>query len=208
MTPLFEELQNKIAHYKAEFVILFCGLLVALVALIFYIFVSNPAQYTPKSSVQIKESTASKPQLKSLVTVDVEGALNHPGVYTLNPTSRVKDALAKAGGISPSADQDFVIKNVNQAQILTDQEKIYIPMDGETDASAAQNNSSQTAEKGAQTVSINTSTSDILDALPGFGTVTVEKLISGRPYQKIEDLVDRKILKKSVFDAVKDSLTI
>jgi competence protein ComEA len=182
--------------------------LVALIALIFYIFITNPTNNSPHTSVNIKESTALKPQLKSLVAVDIEGAVTHPGVYTLNPNSRVKDAIVKAGGLTPLADEDFIVRNINQAQILGDQEKIYIPKDGEESIPIAQNDSSLSAENRIPVVNINTSTSDILDALPGLGTVTIQKIMQGRPYQKIEDLVDRKILKKSLFDQIKDSLTL
>ncbi|MGA0061720.1 MAG: SLBB domain-containing protein, partial [Candidatus Planktophila sp.] len=54
--------------------------------------------------------------------VDVAGAVNHPGVYSLPLNARVFEAIKAAGGLKKGADAS----DVNQARILKDGEQIYI----------------------------------------------------------------------------------
>ncbi len=57
------------------------------------------------------------------IVVYVCGHVQAPGVYTLDMGSRIYDALAAAGGMSETAAPTYL----NQAQLLTDGEKIYVP---------------------------------------------------------------------------------
>ena len=57
-------------------------------------------------------------------------------------------------------------------------------------------------------VNINTASETELDALPGVGPVTAQKIISNRPYQKIDDLVSKKAVGASVFSKIKDQISI
>jgi len=56
-------------------------------------------------------------------------------------------------------------------------------------------------------ININTASSEDLDSLPGVGPVTADKIINGRPYQTINDLIDRKILTNKVFSQIKDKIS-
>lgn len=148
------------------------------------------------------------------VTVDVEGAVEKPGVYKLDGDSRVQDALIAAGGLSSSADRQKVSQNVNLAAPLTDSAKLYIPFAGEqtmtssggTDSSSGIGN----AVLGTSTkmVNINTASESELDALSGVGPVTAQKIISNRPYQKIDELVSKKAVGASVFSKIKDQVSV
>ena len=57
-------------------------------------------------------------------------------------------------------------------------------------------------------VNINSANQAELEALPGIGPVTASKIISGRPYGKVSDLLDQKIIPKTTFEKIKDSLVI
>jgi competence protein ComEA len=57
------------------------------------------------------------------IRVHVVGAVRHSAVYTLPPGARVIDAVAKAGGARPDADQEAI----NLADFVRDGEQIYIP---------------------------------------------------------------------------------
>ena len=65
----------------------------------------------------------SHPTLPSTVTVDVKGAVNRPGVYTLDYGMRVIDAITYAGGYKDNADTD----EINSAQMLYDGMMITVP---------------------------------------------------------------------------------
>ncbi len=71
------------------------------------------------------------------IVVDVAGAVNWPGVYTLPKYSRINDALVSAGGISKKGDTGWVGKNLNLATRLEDGDKIFIPAIGEAKTGSA-----------------------------------------------------------------------
>lgn len=155
---------------------------------------SNSSDY-----VVFKEAEEKKPQK---ITVDVEGAVVSPGVYSLNSDARIKDAIVAAGGLSYMADRLWVAKNINLASVAQDSSKIYIPEKGEPSSSGSSGTSSA-----ANLININTASSKELDTLPGIGPVTAEKIINGRPYSSIDDLLKKKVISQKVFDGLKEKIT-
>lgn len=150
---------------------------------------------------------ANPSNLPSVILVDVAGAVEKPGVYRLPLDSRLSDALTAAGGLAVNADRNYLSQSINLAQKATDGSKIYIPAVGESDlpseASAKEGQSFITT-----LISINSASLSQLDTLSGVGAVRAQAIIDGRPYTRIEELTERKILPQSVFDKNKDKLTL
>ncbi|MEO6729362.1 MAG: ComEA family DNA-binding protein [Candidatus Dojkabacteria bacterium] len=137
----------------------------------------------------------------------VSGQINSPGVYEVEDNSRVSDLINKAGGFSTDADLDYIAKNVNLSEKLKDEQHIYIPSIAErgvSNVAGAQTDSSVIGGK----VNINTASKDALDALPGVGPSTADKIIAARPYESIEDLKDVSGIGDAKFDEIKDLIDV
>jgi competence protein ComEA len=114
------------------------------------------------------------PAPPALLVVDVAGAVRHPGLYRLPQGSRIADAVAKAGGTTDKAATD----SVNLAAPLADGEQVVVPAETPTGAAVAPAGSSPAATSGP--VSLSTATVEQLDALPGIGPVTAQKIVDYR----------------------------
>jgi len=137
------------------------------------------------------------------LAIDVSGAVVAPGVYMMPVGSRVIDAISIAGGLTGEADTEQIAVTINQASILSDGAKIYIPIKGKT---TQQTEGSSVIS--SKTISINTASLSELDTLSGIGPVTAKKIIDNRPYTKLEDLVTKKAMGQSLFDKLKNQLTL
>lgn len=148
------------------------------------------------------------------ITVEIAGAVIEPGVWQLPIGARWADGVEKAGGFSQRADRAFVIKSLNLAESLKDGQKIYIPFEGEFTSSATQSSSDTSTEPSSQSVgssamiSINNASAKELQSLPGIGEARSASIIEGRPYGAIDDLLERGILIKNIFDSIHSQLSL
>ncbi len=164
-----------------------------------------------KGQIKFKEEATDSANLLAITTVkvDVSGAVESPGVYTLSPESRIQDALLAAGGLSLIADREWVAKYLNLAQKALDGSKIYIPAKNEIkDINNTQNNTLGTTTVQKPLININTSSKAELDTLPGVGVVTAEKIITNRQYSDKQDLLTKKVVNKSTYEKIKDLITL
>ena len=138
------------------------------------------------------------------ITIDIEGQVLRPGVYNLSSDSRLQDAFVIAGGLSDSADREWVYKNLNLSQKLTDAAKIYVPKKGENVQASKRIGENQSKSQ----ININTASINELDGLSGVGLVTAQKIIDNRPYATINDLVSKKVVGNKVFEQIKEKIIV
>jgi competence protein ComEA len=130
------------------------------------------------------------------VVVDVAGEVRRPGVYRLRQGARITDAVVRAGGATNRAQ----LALVDLAAPLADGEQVLVP--GRVAASAGGDGGGADAGAGTRAaaggssptapVDLNTATAEQLDALPGIGPVTAQKIIDYRqahgPYTSVDQL--------------------
>ena len=189
----YSNLRDLLERYKIPIGLSLVGLVLIIGG---FFFSKSPEVSYPKESLVTKE----KP-----VNVDISGAVVNPGVYKLKTGELVENAVHEAGGFSEAANKEFISKSLNLAQKLSDGMKIYIPFEGEAGGVSSGLVSGTNPQS---QVNINMASQSELEALPGIGLVTASKIISGRPYQKIEDLLNQKIVSKSTFEKIKGSIVI
>jgi len=144
------------------------------------------------------------------VVVHVLGAVRRSGVVELPASSRVGDALERAGGATDDADLD----RLNLARVLTDGERLYVPRVGQQEvpealgpmadgaaagptAAAGAGSGGGSAGTGGEesaVVDLNTADQAVLETLPGIGPGLAGRIIAWRDehgrFTAVEDLLD------------------
>lgn len=144
-------------------------LIVSAVLIVLSIFIVARGNTQVSAPIEITPITIVEPE----IIVDVSGAVNNPGVYTLNAKSRVIDAIKAAGDSAPGAD----LSTINLARVLSDGEQIYVD-------STVVNSSGVRVPKKVHSgpININRATAHELDALDGIGPVIAQRIVD---YRKI-----------------------
>jgi competence protein ComEA len=144
-------------------------LIIGSILLLLSVFIVARGNSQSSEAIQIIPITIAEPE----IFVDVTGAVNKPGVYTLTGKSRVIDAIKAAGDSAPGAD----LSTINLARVLNDGEQIYVD-------STAVNSSGVRVSKAVHSgpININRATARQLDALDGVGPVIAQRIVD---YRKI-----------------------
>ena len=139
------------------------------VLLILSVFIVARGNSQPSQAIEVIPITIAEPE----IFVDVTGAVNNPGVYTLTGKSRVIDAIKAAGDSAPGAD----LSTINLARVLNDGEQIYVDS---TVVNSKGVRVSKAIPRGP--ININRATAKQLDALDGVGPVIAQRIVD---YRKI-----------------------
>jgi len=67
-----------------------------------------------------------------MIFVDLSGAVNNPGVYSLKEGSRVSDLINLGDGFTNNASSLWISRNLNLSNVLYDMQKLYVPYKWET----------------------------------------------------------------------------
>jgi competence protein ComEA len=159
------------------------GCLFAVVLVAARVFAGPSPTPTAATTTPVPAGTESvAPEPRALV-VDVEGAVRRPGVYRFETGARIADAISRAGGTTRRADKSLV----NLAAPLADGQQVLVPHRGRAAAGGGGGPPTR-----AGPVDLNSATVEQLDALPGVGPVTAQKIVEYRaehgPFTSVDQL--------------------
>lgn len=144
----------------------------------------------------------------SVICVFVCGKVSSPGVYELPKESRVADAIRAAGGMTGEADEFYL----NQAELLTDGQKIYVPDKEEAQQMADPGTGITEQDKEQEKVNLNTATKEELMTLSGIGEARAQSILAYReehgPFESIEDIRQVEGIKDGIYNRIKDKITV
>lgn len=133
----------------------------------------------------------------------IAGAVSYPGIYEIENNTKVGDIISMAGGTTNDLDISTFEQDINLVRKVEDGEKITIPI---TKSFPKTNPDTTTPQHSL--ININTGSIKDLDTLPGVGEVTAQKIIDNRPFNKVEELVELKIITQSRFNDLQDLITL
>ena len=179
---------------------------------------SPPKEYIAESAEStFAEMPESIPDgAPAMIGVYVCGAVESPGVVELSEGARVADAIAAAGGLSANADTRLL----NQARRLSDGEQVTVLTAEEAEAllgeDPAQRSKKLLGEEGGTAadgrINLNLADEDELKTLPGIGEAKAAAIVRYRKtngaFARIEDVCSVPGIKGSVYDKIKDLITV
>lgn len=148
------------------------------------------------------------------IFVDVCGAVNQPGVYEMDPDSRVFQAIEAAGGMTEEASGI----SVNQAQPLSDGQQVYVPTVQEAEEGSFVPAVPETTGTGEGMgtedgiVNLNTADAETLKTLSGIGDSKAQAILAYREehggFSSIEEIMQVPGIKESTFSMIKDKIAV
>ncbi|NCO12329.1 MAG: hypothetical protein COZ34_02230 [Candidatus Pacebacteria bacterium CG_4_10_14_3_um_filter_34_15] len=172
---------------------------------------SDAGLLSDSNDLEIVQTCEKDPEFARL-TVDIGGAVKNPGIFQLDSGSRINDLINIAGGFANSVDKYYINKVLNLSQRLNDGEKFYIPTIEESievqEKLSSQQPSGNSTTASTGIISINSATKDELMSLTGIGEKRAEDIVSNRPYDSLNKLVEKGVLTETIFENIKNAISL
>lgn len=208
----WQEILKKINQYKR-----FLGIVFVVIAILVLYFVNQQKTVIDepnKFKASIQKSSSQSKQIKSAtnnkIFVDIKGQINQPGVYQLDDSLLINDAIKIAGGTTADAD----LNQINLAQKLQDEMVIYIPKVGEENLNQSTINNSADSTKSQSNSKININSADLsqLQDLNGVGEKKAAMIIEYRnqngKFKSVDDLANIKGFGTKTIDNLREQVIV
>ncbi len=142
-----------------------------------------------------------------MIYVDIDGAVNNPGVFMVEQGTRLYVLLEAAGGLKDNADTKYL----NRADIVLDKQKIYIPEIDEIYENPIIEDPTTSETGSSQKININSASQAELESLSGIGEVLAKRIIeyrTGKRFESIEEIMNVSGIASGKYDDIKDYITI
>lgn len=144
------------------------------------------------------------------IFVDIDGAVNKPGVYKVSEGTRLFQVIELAGGLT----DDASTQSLNRAEAVYDGQKITVYSSDTEGYSQDDMGGGVPAEKGITggKVNINTADSVTLKTIPGIGPSKAARIIEYREsqgrFKKIDDIKNVTGIGDMTFENIKGYITV
>ncbi|HEM6182607.1 TPA: helix-hairpin-helix domain-containing protein [Streptococcus suis] len=163
------------------------------------------------SQEQTEETSTEVSKEPSQLVIDVKGAVEKPGLYTLEADARVNDAVEAAGGLTSQADP----KSINLAQKLSDEAVVYVASKDENISVVASTTTSSAMsqeEKNTSLVNLNTATEADLQTISGIGAKRATDIIAYREanggFKSVDDLNNVSGIGDKTMESIRPYVTV
>lgn len=190
----------------------------------------NQTNDLPETNDETNETGESEP---ALIYVDVKGAIQNPGVYEVAEGKKVIDVINLAGGFTEEADTSMInlakkvsdemviiiytaseVKNTTETETIVkviEKECICPEITNDACINQSENKTSEEATTDKK-VNINTALLEELLTLTGIGESKAEAIIAYREengkFEKTEDLMNVSGIGESLYEKIKDNITV
>lgn len=177
---------------------------------------SLQADHVTEVSLQADQMTDSSQNQEEAYYVYVCGAVQVPGVYMLHAGDRIYEAITMAGGLR----EDASTISVNQAEMVSDGQMIFVPTVEEANAgitmpqvSVVQDSAKENGDAaGDGKVDLNTASLEELMTLPGIGETRANDILTYRmehgAFAAVEEIMNVNGIKEGLYNRIKDNIKV
>ena len=211
-----------IIHNKKIIIIIF--IIIIIIGCLIYFLLNNDNKYEEDNIIGLKEIETTTLK-ESHNFIDIKGSVANPGVYEFKENDRVIDAIELAGGLTKDANTS----NINLSQKLKSEMVIYVYNNKEIKENTISlscdnickpeiievNNCIEvttTKNSSSGLININKASLDDLMTISGIGESKAKSIIEYRnnvgKFNSIEDIKNISGIGESLFDKIKDKITV
>jgi competence protein ComEA len=210
------------------------GIVIGVVAVLVIVFVGTVMARPAPTTIEVRPRER-VPTPTTMIFVHVAGGVLSPGVLALPSGSRVFEAIDAAGGRTEDADdselnlaatvadgQKLVVPQrlpptpTAQAVVVVvaaaEPEQPPAPPPAAAPRPPTPRPAAQSAPAPGARINLNNASQRSLESLPGIGVVTARRIIDFRqangPIQSVEQLRDAKVINNSMYDKIRDLVTV
>lgn len=223
MEDIIEYLNEKLNGFEYKKLIIPTVILLIYVAGFTYLYnqIDKTKKETKKDLLIVEETKKDTGE----IYVDIKGYVNKPGVYRINSSSRVIDAIEVAGGLKKDANTRFInlSKSLNDGDVIViysnseikkaeKQDIIYVETPCVCEEVKNDACYKETDNKVTGKININTASKDELKTLNGIGDAKAAAIIEYRTkngsFKSIEDILKVNGISQTIYAKIKENITV